>query len=120
LRRVQTAATGKPRDIKQDNTRIGPGQWRNERNLEIAQFHVISECSPSCPSAFQELDKRSASEYNAAHLKHFSLPPIIFDKRLMFFGISLIVLIIIVLLALISGQEPLPVGQKVDARQRRR
>jgi len=38
----------------------------------------------------------------------------------MFFGISLIVLIIIVLLALISGQEPLPVGQKVDARQRRR
>ncbi len=39
----------------------------------------------------------------------------------MFFGISLIVLvIIIVLLALISGQEPIPVGQKADARQRRR
>jgi len=38
----------------------------------------------------------------------------------MFFGINLIVLvIIIVLLALISGQEPLPVGQKVDVNQRR-
>jgi hypothetical protein len=35
----------------------------------------------------------------------------------MLFGISLIVLvIIIVLLALISGQEPILVGQKADAR----
>ena len=38
----------------------------------------------------------------------------------MIFGISLLVLVIIILLALISGQEPIPVGQKADARQRRR
>ena len=37
----------------------------------------------------------------------------------MIFGISLPVLIVIVLLALISGQEPLPVGQEADVRQRR-
>ena len=37
----------------------------------------------------------------------------------MIFGISLLVLIIIVLLALISGQEPLPVGQEADAKHRR-
>lgn len=38
----------------------------------------------------------------------------------MIFGVSLIVLIILVLLVLISGQEPLPVGQEADARRRRR
>ena len=39
---------------------------------------------------------------------------------LIMFSISLLVLvIIIVLLALISGQEPIPVGQEADARQRR-
>ncbi|RUA15699.1 MAG: hypothetical protein DSY55_05795 [Clostridia bacterium] len=45
---------------------------------------------------------------------------LILTTFLMFFGVSLIVLVIIILLALISGQEPIPVGQKADARQRRR
>ncbi len=74
-----------------------------------------------CSISFRGFDKPPASEYNARQSKEIPPFTILHRIHLMFFGISLIVLvIIIVLLALISGQEPIPVGQKADARQRRR
>jgi len=62
-------------------------------------------------------DKGYRTEYNARQLRKFLFDFFRSETHLMFFGINLIVLvIIIVLLALISGQEPIPVGQKADAR----
>ncbi len=68
-----------------------------------------------------KFDKPPEPEYNARQSKEIRPFTTTYRIKLMLFGISLIVLvIIIVLLALISGQEPIPVGQKADARRRRR
>ncbi len=54
------------------------------------------------------------------NLRIFTFHPSFSITNRMLFGISFLVLvIIIVLLALISGQEPIPVGQEADARRRR-